>query len=180
MIGTPQPPEQEQPPPPHASSEPAWLHGHAHEPNPAPPSSDATFTVRLAPPLIAPSSFPMRWQAADLSLLPQTVVRDCYIVSTGHGTSGPFTFGGVRLLDFLLQLAIHDWQQVDVISADGFGTRLTRPALQHDPPTRPSLLAITRNDQPLRRAEGLVRLIVPTETDDALKQVKWVAEIVVR
>ena len=29
------------------------------------------------------------------------------------------------------------------------------------------------------RAEGLVRLIVPTEKADALKQVKWVAEIVV-
>ncbi|MCB0075748.1 MAG: molybdopterin-dependent oxidoreductase [Caldilineaceae bacterium] len=51
--------------------------------------------------------------------------------------------------------------------------------MTNDPPTRPSLLAITLDGQPLTREQGLVRLIVPTETDDALKQVKWVAEIVV-
>jgi len=162
------------------TSEPAWVHGHAHEPNPAPPSLDATFTVQITPPLITPPTSVLTWSAAALHSLPHTVVRDCYIVSTGHGTSGPFTFGGVRLLDFLDYLAIDQWQQVDVISADGFGTRLSRQDLHRDPPARPSLLAFTRNDQPLRREEGLVRLIVPTEADDALKQVKWVAAIVVR
>jgi hypothetical protein len=30
---------------------------------------------------------------------------------------------------------------------------------------------------PLTRAQGLVRLIVPSETDDALRQVKWVQRI---
>jgi len=29
----------------------------------------------------------------------------------------------------------------------------------------------------LTRAQGLVRLIVPSETDDALRQVKWVGRI---
>lgn len=178
MTGQTQPPDRD--PHHHATGEPAWVHGHAHEPNPAPPSLDATFTVQISPPLSAPPTSARTWSAEALHLLPHTIVRDCYIVSTGHGTSGPFTFGGVRLLDFLTHLAIDQWQQVDVISADGFGTRLHRQDLLADPPARPSLLALTRNDQPLRREEGLVRLIVPTETDDALKQVKWVVEIVVR
>jgi hypothetical protein len=29
----------------------------------------------------------------------------------------------------------------------------------------------------MTRKQGLVRLVVPTETDDALRQVKWIAEI---
>ena len=170
-----------QPTAPHRHSSPAgepdWLHGHPHEPNPAPPSPDATFTVRVDAP--APQAFQSLWPVADLHALPATTVSDCYIVSTGHGTSGPFTFGGVRLLDFIAHLGIPAWQQVDVISADGFGTRLTRAELRQDPPHHPSLLVYQRNGQSLRREEGLVRLIVPTEKDDALKQVKWVAEIVV-
>ena len=124
-------------------------------------------------------AFQSLWPVADLHALPAITVSDCYIVSTGHGTSGPFTFGGVRLLDFIAHLGIPAWQQVDVISADGFGTRLTRAELRQDPPHHPSLLVYQRNGQSLRREEGLVRLIVPTEKDDALKQVKWVAEIVV-
>lgn len=155
--------------------EPAWVHGHPHEPNPEPPSPDATFVVR--PTTTAHHS---TWQAADLQQLPYCEITDCYIVSTGHGASGPFTFGGVRLLDFLAQLGIEEWQQVDVISADGFGARLTNADLQGDPLARPSLLAYRRDGQPLTREEGLVRLIVPAETDDALKQVKWVAEIVIK
>ena len=34
--------------------------------------------------------------------------------------------------------------------------------------------------QPLTRDAGLVRLIVPSETDDALRQVKWISHIEVR
>lgn len=164
---------------PPAVTEPAWLHGHPHEPNPAPPSPDATFIVRIASAIERPSSFQTQWSVADLYALPATTVSDCYIVSTGHGTSGPFTFAGVRLLDFIEHLGIPNWQQVDLISADGFGTRLAKDELAQDPPHHPSLLVYQRNGQPLRREEGLVRLIVPTEKDDALKQVKWVAEIVV-
>ena len=87
----------------------------------------------------------------------------------------------MRLLDFLdhvIATGVH-WQTVDVISSDGFGTRLTHNELQNDPGERPSLLAHTLDGHPLTREQGLIRLIVPTETDDALKQVKWVAEIVV-
>jgi hypothetical protein len=41
------------------------------------------------------------------------------------------------------------------------------------------LLATARDGIPLTRADGLVRLIDPRETNDALRQVKWVAEIVI-
>jgi hypothetical protein len=33
--------------------------------------------------------------------------------------------------------------------------------------------------QPLTREQGLVRMIVPSERDDALRQVKWVGKIVI-
>lgn len=155
--------------------EPDWVHGHPHDPNPAPPSLDTFFVVRM------PGGVKRRYDVADLRQLPQNAVKDCFIVSTGHGTSGPFTFAGVRLLTFLQHViasGVH-WQSVDVISGDGFGTRLTYDELQQDPADRPSLLAYQLDGAPLTREEGLIRLIVPTEIDDALKQVKWVAEIVV-
>jgi hypothetical protein len=37
-----------------------------------------------------------------------------------------------------------------------------------------------RDGQKLTRRQGLVRLIVPREKDDALRQVKWVGRIVIR
>lgn len=154
--------------------EPAWVHGHAHEPNPAPPSPETHFTVQL------PNGKVSTWDVADLQQLPTTTVTDCYIVSTGHGTSGPFIFTGVRLQDFLAHVLgeSDDWQRVDVISSDGFGTRLTAADLRQEAATRPSLLAHTLDGQSLTRAQGLIRLIVPTEIDDALRQVKWVARII--
>jgi len=149
------------------SHEPAWVHGHAHEPNPAPPSPETYFTVQL------PNGHISTWNVADLQQLPLTTVADCIIVSTGHGTSGPFTFAGVHLQDFLTHVLGQKgtWQQVDVISNDGFGTRLTVSDLAQESVERPSLLVYTLNGQPLTRAQGLVRLIVPTETHDALRQV---------
>ncbi|MCB0062004.1 MAG: molybdopterin-dependent oxidoreductase [Caldilineaceae bacterium] len=159
----------------HHADEPDWVHGHPHEPNPAPPTLDTFFEVRL------PGGVKRRFDVHELQQMPQTTATDCLIVSTGHGTSGPFTFTGVRLLDFLQEViatGLH-WQAVDVISSDGFGTRLTQDELRNDPPDRPSLLAYSLDGHALTREQGLVRLIVPTETDDALKQVKWVAELVV-
>ncbi len=155
--------------------EPDWVHGHPHEPNPAPPSPETAFVVQL------PNGNTVTWDVVDLQKLTTTIVSDCYIVSTGHGTSGPFTFAGVRLQDFLVHLLGHNaaWQMLDVVSRDGFGTRLTPADLAQETAQRPSLLAHILNDQPLTREKGLVRLIVPAETDDALRQVKWVAQIVI-
>lgn len=156
----------------HLADEPAWVHGHSHAPNPHPPPGDAT----------------MRWLAAGqerlltpefLTILPRVEVAGCFIVSTGHGASGPFTFGGVALRDLLAVLlpADYTWRHVDVVSADGFGTRLTPEEVLSAPAEYPVLLADTLDGAPLTRAAGLVRLIVPGETDDALKQVKWIARI---
>jgi DMSO/TMAO reductase YedYZ molybdopterin-dependent catalytic subunit len=45
--------------------------------------------------------------------------------------------------------------------------------------SRPVLLAYMLDGAPLARGQGLVRLIVPSETDDALRQVKWLATITI-
>ena len=65
---------------------------------------------------------------------------------------------------------------MEVVSADGFGTRALHTELA-EPTSRPVILAHTLDGRPLTRAGGLVRLIVPSETDDALRQVKWVAHV---
>ena len=143
---------------------------HAHEPNPLPPSPDDDLTLNL------PDGSARRVAPAYLRGLASVTVHDCYIVSTGHGTSGPFAFSGVRLLDLVDLHWSRAWTQVEVVSADGFGTRARRAELTV-PTTRPVLLAHARDGQPLARADGLVRLIVPGEIDDALRQVKWVAQV---
>jgi DMSO/TMAO reductase YedYZ molybdopterin-dependent catalytic subunit len=153
-------------------NEPEWLHGHAHDPNPAPPSVTSAFVLQQPDGATQPLDLP------DLYILPTTQVENCFIVSTGHGTSGPFTFAGVTLADLLVaQLpATLAWQAVDVISADGFGTRLSAQEIL-SPTIRPILLSYAINGVPMTREQGLLRLIVPSETDDALRQVKWVARI---
>ena len=66
------------------------------------------------------------------------------------------------------------------MSGDGFGTRVSKEELLAAGQAGQHLLAYAIDGQPLTRAQGLVRLIVPSETDDALRQVKWVAEVNVR
>jgi DMSO/TMAO reductase YedYZ molybdopterin-dependent catalytic subunit len=157
----------------HHDPEPAWLHGHAHDPNPEPSITDPTVVVHT------PDHTHHTLSVADLQALPAVDLPDCWIVSTGHGASGPFTFRGVRLLDLLNHIAPPGitWQWVDVISADGFGTRLFAPEVQSPTITRPIVLSYAIDGIPLTRTQGLVRLIVPSETDDALRQVKWVQRI---
>ena len=155
------------------SDEPSWIHGHAHDPNPAPPTPDPTIA------LIFPDGSEHAISVADLEKHPLTIVPDCYIVSTGHGTSGPFDFSGVRLSDLIQANLPSDiaWEQVDVISADNFGTRVRAGELLGAITTRPIILSYRMDGKLLTREQGLVRLIVPSETDDALRQVKWVARI---
>jgi DMSO/TMAO reductase YedYZ molybdopterin-dependent catalytic subunit len=149
------------------------LRPHAHEPNPEPPSPDPTFL------LVLPDGREKNIGVADLRALPQTIIPKCYIVSTGHGTSGPFEFGGVTLLAFLQNHLPPDqsWTEVEVISADGFGNRVLAEELHQPDPAGPALLAYLLDGQPLTREQGLVRMVVPSETDDALRQVKWVGRI---
>ena len=153
------------------------LHPHRHDPNPEPPTDDPTFIF------IDPDLKETLITVDALEQMPRTVLPDCYIVSTGHGTSGPFSFGGVRLIDFVeYQLAQNrSWSQVEVISTDGFGNRVTAAELNRPVPAdRPIILSYLLDGQKMTRAQGLVRMVVPSETDDALRQVKWVGRIVVR
>jgi hypothetical protein len=146
------------------------LNPHSHDPNPAPPSASPNFS------LILPDGRKQPVDAASLRTLPRKTVSDCYIVSTGHGTSGPFTFEGVLLLD-LIEHNLDEgtgWSQVEIASEDGFGTRIDRKEVENPQPGEHILLADTRDGKALSRQEGLVRLIVPGERDDALRQVKWV------
>jgi len=156
-------------PTPTPSEEPAWLHPHVHEPNPKPPAADPTLI------LARPDGSHAHITVDALAALPQQTAHDCYIVSTGHGTSGPFRFTGVTLTDLLTAQGVTAWEYADVISADGFGTRVQQAEIPTI--TRPILLALACDDLPLTREQGLVRLIVPHEDDDALRQVKWVARI---
>lgn len=146
-----------------------WTPPHSHDPNPNPPSDNPAFDL-----VVSDKSFHLTLD--DLLGLPQKSVAGCYIVSTGHGMSGPFTFSGVPLLELLAGYATVEWHVVDVISADGFRGRLTSEALRQAA-GRPALLALALNGRPLSRREGLVRLVVPQEKDTALLQVKWVSEI---
>lgn len=119
---------------------------------------------------------------SDLEDLPQTTVSNCYIVSTGHGTSGPFTFAGVSLLDLIQNQwsPTTEWSELEVISADGFGNRVRVDELLNPDPAGPMILSYLIDGERMTRDQGLVRLIVPSEKDDALRQVKWVAKVVVK
>lgn len=155
------------------AEEPEWLHAHEHDPNPAPPNVDPTFVIRL------PDGTEIQVSPTDLEQYPLAQIFDAYIVATGHSTSGPFTFGGVRLLDLVTAHMPSDmsWEHVDVISADNFGTRVRAGELLAKGANQPILLSYTIDGQPLTREQGLVRLIVPSEIDDALRQVKWITRI---
>ncbi len=150
------------------------LQPHAHEPNFEPPTEDPTIRVE--------------WGTEDFHLLglaelqgfPPTTVENCFIVSTGHGTSGPFAFTGAQLLDVVRRFAGDVWSSVEVISADGFGNRVMAEELWQPSVAGPILLAYAANGRFLTRQQGLVRLIVPSERDDALRQVKWISVLRIR
>jgi len=147
------------------------LRPHSHEPNPSPPTDDAAFVVVL------PNGEKRPFTPQTLQQLPQTTISGCYIVSTGHGISGPFTFSGVSLKLFIDSLGIPSWTELEIVSADGFGNRVFVEELEDGEGKRPFLLATHINNLPMTREQGLVRLIVPAETDDALRQVKWIEEV---
>jgi hypothetical protein len=153
------------------------LRPHSHEPNPRPPGFDPAFL------LVTPDGHQKIIRVSDLMALPPVGIDNCYIVSTGHGTSGPFRFLGARLLDLVTsQLSPEvEWSQVEVVSADGFGNRVFATELTASEATdRPIILAYAVNGQEMTRHQGIVRMIVPAERDDALRQVKWVGRIEVK
>jgi hypothetical protein len=147
------------------------LRPHSHEPNPAPPTDDPTIELEL------PNGRSRPITVHELQQLPVISVPNCYIVSTGHGTTGPFTFNGATLLALVTHFCQAVWAEVEVVSADGFGNRVLAKELHHPDPAGPILLAYQMDGQSLTREQGLVRMIVPSERDDALRQVKWVQQV---
>ncbi len=147
------------------------LQPHSHEPNPDPPHGDPAFYLSFA------EDSAWKVTPADLRQLPQTAVPGCFIISTGHGTSGPFTFGGVTLGDLIAAYSSEAWRDAEIVSADGFGCRIDAAEVLDPAVDRPILLATQVDGRPLRRQEGLIRLIVPAEKGDALRQVKWVRRV---
>ncbi len=150
------------------------LRPHSHEPNLAPPSASPTFELVQGDGQIEKIS------VQQLQQLTTTTLADCYIVSTGHGTSGPFTFTGVTLLDFMQAFVTESYSQVEIVSADGFGNRVMAEEMRSSTGGFQVLLAYMIDGQPMTRNQGLVRMIVPSEADDALRQVKWIGKIRVR
>ena len=144
-------------------------HPHTHDSNPTPPGDDASLAV------VTPDGRALVAVEA-LRALPAHTLRDATIASTGHPASGPFDLTGVTLRTVIAAYAPGAWTAALISSGDGFGTRVLAAEWLGET-ARPILLAHTINGRPLTRAEGLVRLIVPTETDEALRQIKWVAEI---
>jgi hypothetical protein len=85
----------------------------------------------------------------------------------------PLRLPGPRCWQWSRRYCAEPWTEVEVISADGFGNRVYARELHV------SLIRQARScwltqwmDQLLSRAQGLARLIVPSERDDALRQVK--------
>ncbi len=144
---------------------------HSHEPNAHPPSDDAKLQVT------GPGLAPLVLAVEALMDLPAMEQADCYIVSTGHGTSGPFRFAGPALSAVAAHCGIADFQSARVTSGDGFYTILTAPEIAESRPGHTVMLALMKDGQALTRAQGLVRLVVPTEKDNALKQIKWISHI---
>ncbi len=146
---------------------------HRHDPNPEPPSADPTFVLGR------PDGTEIEVGVSQLQDLPRTTVPDCYIVSTGHGTSGPFSFSGVLLRDFVVSLLDPGQlgSQIEVIGGDGFGTRVQFDELSLPGRSSLILVAYAIDGEDMFRQQGLVRLIVPSERDGALRQVKWITRI---
>ena len=136
------------------------LQPHSHNNNELPPNDDPTLTV------IRPNNKRTTYTLTTLATLPQSQLT--YSFATDHGIHGPYLLSGVALRDLVGDAV---FSEIEVVSADGFGNRIFAAELGED---RPILLCTHSDGQPLQRKNGLVRLVVPSEIDNALRQIKWV------
>jgi len=155
---------------------PVPLEPHGHDPNPNPPSDDPTLSLNLA------DRKEVQIAVQSLQHLSRTTLANCTIVSTGHGTSGPFAFSGVPLIHLISAYIPKksDWDLVEVIIGDGIGTRILKEELLIRQLVNSIILADSIDSRPMTGEQGLIRLFFPGETDDALRQVKWVKKIILR
>ena len=157
-------------------SRPDPLDPHSHDPNLNPPSDDPTFSLNLA------GSMDVQVEVQSLQNLFRSKLTNCTIISTGHGTSGPFDFSGVSLIRLISVYIPKNsvWDLVEVVSGDGFGTRIFHEELLNRHPDKQIILADSVDSKSMTREQGLIRLIFPGEADDALRQVKCISRILLR
>ncbi len=141
------------------------LRPHAHHNNSHPPSDDSTWTLCL------PDGQQLAITLEALRAWPAFTLP-AYWLTTDHGVHGPYQATGVMLRDLIAWHWPGGWTQVEVISADGYGNRLWREEVTEA--AEPPLLCYAWDGQLLSRGQGLVRLVVPSEKGNALRQVKWV------
>lgn len=145
------------------------LEAHSHDNNTQVPGDDPSLAVHL------PDGSTYSVTPADLRRLPPTTLKRHMIV-TDHGAHGPYALQGVALADLIDAYWSQPYSAVEVVSADGYGNRVYAAELTADA-EEPILLSYASDGKPLTRRHGLVRLIVPSERDNALRQIKWVATI---
>lgn len=141
------------------------LRPHAHENNATPPSADPTWQLRL------PDGRRRAITLEEMQRWPSFTLP-AYWLTTDHGVHGPYRATGVTLWDVIARHWDGAWTQVEVVSADGYGNRLWRAEITEA--AEPPLLCYAWDGQLLTRPQGLVRLVVPSEKGNALRQVKWV------
>lgn len=144
------------------------LQPHSHDNNVLPPGDDASVK------LILPDGREQLLSVEALRQLPRTMFA--YTYHTDHGQHGPYQLVGVTLRDLIEAFWSEQWGQVEAVSADGFGNRIFADEVL-SAESDPILLSYESDGHPLRREHGLVRLVVPSETDNALRQVKWLATV---
>ncbi|MEM7798492.1 MAG: molybdopterin-dependent oxidoreductase [Chloroflexota bacterium] len=149
---------------------------HSHDNNPLPPDDNTTLQLTLFGG--SPQEIPLNTLRENF---PQAEIP-AYQYTTDHGVHGPYRLIGVAL-GRLIELYLGEeerWTEAEVVSADGFGNRIYAEEADPSLPGDPILLCYASNGRELSRAHGLVRLVVPSETDNALRQIKWVREINVK
>ncbi len=136
-----------------------------------PPDDITAITVTL------PDGSQQTIDVADLAQMKRSAVSYSFV--TDHGVHGPYRLGGVALSDLLTAVLPADMEfgRVSVISADDFATTFDKDDLR--PNDTPMLLCDSSDDQQLTRQRGLIRLVVPADHDDALRQIKWVRTIAI-
>jgi len=147
------------------------LRPHSHANNRTPPDDETTIELKVL------NNETIQIDIEALQTKYAMSVIKSYTYQTDHGKHGPYKLEGVSLVDLINHHLPDDaaWAQAEVLSADGFGNRIYKQELIQS--EEPILLCFKSNDEALKRNQGLVRLVVPFETDNALRQVKWVRTI---
>lgn len=145
------------------------LKPHKHSNNTTPPRGNSNITLYNTD----SSSVELSLEQLQMNYPPSIIPAYTYV--TDHGVHGPYKLEGVSLKDLITKEVKTPWSELEVLSADGFGNRLSKEEIfaKGDP----IMLYFKTDGEMLTKQHGLVRLVVPSETDNALRQIKWVKTI---